>query len=447
MYKIKNRLLTFTNNSYFPFVVLTFFLLFFHACIYIGNGDDLYFQSVLKENSLFEWLIFRYNNWTSRLIIEFFLIIISGHHLLWRLLNVAMMLLGTLSTVKIFSSKRSIVFNWLVCALFLCLPKHLYNSAGWIATTLNYSWVLCLGLFAMIPIKKIISKEKIVWYEYIFYIGAMIYATNSEQMCLILIMVYFFSMCYMFYLDKKLNWFLLTSFIMNFSSLIFIITCPGNVNRNISETATWFPEYGSISLFRKLEIGYSSTLFEFIMKPNLVFLIFAVLLFICVMLKHKSMSYRLISFIPLACNLIFGFLSEFFPEILGIRNSLTHYGTGLGFRPVTWIPDIVLSLVCACIIISLYVSFEHKKMFILTTSILLLGFISRMVMSFSPTIWASLTRTFIFMYTSIIMCSFILYQKISEYKVKMPITFSNFAIFVIFLVNLFNSLSSFIKQF
>lgn len=143
--------------------------------------------------------------------------------------------------------------NWLLCALVLCLPTHLYHSAGWIATTLNYSWVAYLGLFAIVPIKKIMTNEKIAWYEYILYFCAMIYAVNQEQMCLILLIVFFSFMCYGFYSIKKLNWFLLVGFLISLSSLVFALTCPGNANRNILEIKKWFPDYININLFRKLE--------------------------------------------------------------------------------------------------------------------------------------------------------------------------------------------------
>lgn len=78
MNKIKRQSLILIQNSYFPFVVLIIFLLFFHAFIQVGKGDDTSFQTVLNENNIFEWLAHRYNSWSSRLIIEFFVAIISG---------------------------------------------------------------------------------------------------------------------------------------------------------------------------------------------------------------------------------------------------------------------------------------------------------------------------------------------------------------------------------
>ncbi len=422
MYNIKKQTISFIKSEYFSFFVLTVFLLVVHIFIKLSKGDDVYFQSALRDYSLVDWTVFRYNNWTSRNLVEIVLVIIVGHQNVWRFLNVAMMVLGAISISKIFSNKKSKITNWVICVLFLCLPISTHNSAGWITTTVNYSWVLCLGLFVMIPIKKIIYKEKISWYEYIFYFLAMIYATNLEQMCFILLVEYFVFTCYVYYLDRKLNWFLLSGVIINFASLIFIFTCPGNANRNASEIVTWFPDYGDLSLFRKIEMGYSSTLFEFIMRVNWIFLFFAVVLFICVFLKQKNMFYRVISLIPVLCNFIFSFFvklfGNYFPGLLEIKHSLTQYGTGLSLDPATWIPDILLSLVCISILVSVYVIFENKKMSIFTIFILLLGFASRMMMSFSPTIWASGTRTFIYMYISVLICSIILFQEIRQYKMK-----------------------------
>ena len=189
-------------------------------------------------------------------------------------------------------------------------------------------------------------------------------------------------------------------------------------------------------------MGFSSTLFEFIMKPNCIFFIFSLLLFFCVYLKFKNTCYSFIAIVPLACSFIFGFLvnvvGEEFPNLVYIKNSMTPYGTGLRLEPRTWIPDIILVCVCLSVVISLYILFENKKIFLLTVFILLLGFGSRMVLAFSPTIWASGSRTFIFMYLSIVICSTILYQKLKLEKNKIDIKIFNYIIFVLGMMSFAN---------
>ena len=51
-------------------------------------------------------------------------------------------------------------------------------------------------------------------------------------------------------------------------------------------------------------------------------------------------------------------------------------------------------------------------MSLLVNIIFLAGFASRMIMAFSPTLYASSTRTFIFMYFSIIICGTFIFKEI-----------------------------------
>lgn len=111
------------------------------------------------------------------------------------------------------------------------------------------------------------------------------------------------------------------------------------------------------------------------------------------------------------------------------------------FEPRTWVPDIILSLVCVAIIISLYVLFDDKKLSFLTIFILSLGFGSRMVMSFSPTIWASAQRTFMFMYLSILICSVILYQILQSQKKEIALEVLNYIIFIMTIISFVNMIS------
>ena len=142
----------------------------------------------------------------------------------------------------------------------------------------------------------------------------------------------------------------------------------------------------------------------------------------------------------ISISLFFWFLDKYF-SVSGIRNSLTQYGTGITLQPTTWIHDLVISVVCVCVIMSLFMIFE-QKMFILTTFIISLGFMSRIIIGFSPTIWAYSTRTFIFMYISIIICLFILYQEIRKCKAKFHIVFSNYVVFFSFIISWFTLISN-----
>lgn len=437
----KNKLLNLIKSRYFPFVIITIGMFLIHTCLKLGWGDDTLFQTLKDDNSV---LIDRYHGWSSRIIIEALLIIMVHLEPIWRVLDTAIIVLIALSISKLVPSHNASRTNWLIIGILFMYPFIHMSSAGWIATTLNYLWPLAFGLFSMVPIKKILFYERISWYEFIFYIPALIFAANQEQMCAILFVVYFTFTIYLL-IHKRINMFMILQTCICFMSIIFILSTPGNVKRKNSEIQTWFPDYINISFIRKIEMGFSSSWFEFVMKPNVIFTVFCILLLLCMMVTQKKKLYKWIAFIPLASSLIFGLfsnvLSEAFPAIQKINNSMTQYGTRANFASIiSWIPDIILAVVFISILISLYFIFINKKYAIVTIFIIMLGFGSRMIMAFSPTIWVSGERTFIFMYFSFIICSIILFQVIFKSEISKFDTFTKSIISILALLSFLNTL-------
>lgn len=421
MESLKNKILKLCQWRYFPLLIFTLGMSVIHICIKLGSRDDAWFFETLNHTDKLSFLISRYNGWTSRILIEYGLVTLVRHGLAWRILDTLIMILTIVSISKIFSCNNCRKTIWIIISLSLMIPFSFYGEAGWIATTLNYSWPLAFGLFSMISIKKILFNEKINWYEYIFYIPALIFASNQEQMCAIVLAVYLVFTIYLF-INRKWNWYMIFQTLLCIGSILFTLTNPGNAARRAFSVTSSFPDFDNISIFRKIEMGFSSSLFEFIMKPNIIFTLFCGLLLLCMVITHSNKVYRWIASIPFASSLIFGIFNSFFgnifPGILKIKESMTNYGTGIAFASIrSWIPDIILSVILLAICFSLYVIFENKKESMLIIFIFLLGFGSRMLMAFSPTIWASGARTFMFMYFAFIICSIILYKVILKSKI------------------------------
>ena len=104
-----------------------------------------------------------------------------------------------------------------------------------------------------------------------------------------------------------------------------------------------------------------------------------------------------------------------FPYLVSIREAMTKFGTGIELKEVlTWIPDLYITAVAIAILIAIWSVYEEKKKAIFPIYLLLVGLASRWVMCFSPTIWASDTRTYIFMYFSVIAVSIMLFKKVAE---------------------------------
>lgn len=423
MHYIKSKIRDWVSTNYFPFVFYAILMVLFHFMIEMDFADDVWFAQVMEESASFQtwidFLISRYQGWSSRLVIEGVLIIIVRSQILWRILDTAVMVWVAVALSIFFNREGRKSVNWFIVCAMLSFPMETMSTAGWIATTLNYSWPLAFGFLAMIPIKNLVCGQNNRWYTYVLAIPALFYAVSQEQMCAVMLAICGYFTVYLFVKSKKVPWFVFSETLVSVAGLIFILTCPGNGVRTESEILTWFPSYGELSFLRKVELGYSSSLYELIMQPNLIFTLFCVVIMVTTFLYNKKKIYRCISTIPFVTSLVMGLFAEsfasVFPYLSNLRNQMTSVGTGIIFGFIeTWIPDLFITAIAFCILISLWGIFEDKRKVIFPSYLLLLGLATHWVMGFSPTIWASGSRTCIFMYFAIISVSVLLFSKVCD---------------------------------
>jgi hypothetical protein len=343
-------------------------------------------------------------------------------HIIWVIADTAMVVVAAVSITKLAGYKEKRSTNWFLVCMILVYPFHHMSTAGWKATTVTYLWSLALGLFSMIPIRKHFDGKEFRPYEYIFYLAALVYGVNQEQMAAVTTGIFIVALLY-FIREKKFHWFIaLETFIATFGFVMALFT-PGNEKRALDETLIWFPEYGNLSLFNKIEIGFSSAGYKLIFNSNWVFIIFALILCVIVWKKYGDTLYRIIASIPLIISLVFGpfkgILEEGFPGIITITEALTEYGTITTenyLEASSYFPIIIIGIVIGSILLSFYLIYENSIYSLFMGYLFLVGFASRIVMAFSPTVWASSWRTYIYMYFSVIVITVFLFQKLMEFR-------------------------------
>lgn len=399
-----------------PFVLLAVGGFLLHVFLILNWGDDVFFRdSIQPENvTLFSFLGERYFVWSSRLIIEAIVILVTHVPIVWWFLDTAVMVLAAHSLSRLLPRMDKKTNYLLVCLVFI-YPFIDMRTAGWIATTMNYIWPLAFGLYTMVSIKKILHSEPLKVYEYVLGIIALLYAANHEQMGTILAGFFVFFSVYQIIVQKKIHWFLLAQAVLSIASVLFILTAPGNEIRTAWTIETQFPGYVALSLFDKLEIGFSSTLFGLVMKPNLSFIVFGLLVLLAAKATKQNRVFLSIAALPLFFSLVFGLLGpvtgKLLPFVGSLRGAMTETGTNPGFsHPMSLVPDFILLIVCLSVVISLYRLFELKRDAWLVLLVLGAGFASRIIMAFTPSIWFSEGRTFIFLYFALIYCSVRLFQ-------------------------------------
>jgi len=435
--KIKRNWLVYNNNL--PFIILGFIVFANHISLNFCNDDIRIFNST---ESLWNTITYYYQNWSSRIIISVFGFIMCKSNIwLWRICDTAVFVLLAYLLSFLLINKNKRTGNWLVCGLLLLYPFSEMNSAGWVTTTVTYMWPLSFGCLAMVPIKKHLQSNILKWYEYIIYTIALLIASNHEEMAIIIITVYLFFTVYFFYCFKSINIFLVVQLIIALSSLLFILTCPGNFNRLNDEISNWMNEFLMYSNVDKFTAGFMTTSLKYIgTKENTLFII-ELLLCIQMFRTNKNALFLIIACIPLVVKFLFGFLidntyfewlrdpntilpgltneaydfpllyNEFKPAVFpGLTEGVYDVITPANYLKLNVYLSIVLSIiVIGCILISLFILIENYKHFVFISIVLGVAFLSRIVIGFSPTLYASHQRTFIFFHFSLVaLCIYIL---------------------------------------
>lgn len=423
--KNHTKLLRPNNLVIMIFIVL---LCLIHICIpNILIADDVMFSNAITNNeNMLEFLCNRYSSWSSRIIIEF--IIVTVLHIsfdLWKVLNILIWTLLVKSVSKICMNDNYII-DIIICALVFVFPINVINNTGWVATTMNYLWVVSLGCYSISLIIDYIKDKKISLLKAFSYLFACLYSTNQEQMAVVEFCIFVIFLIYELIKNKSFKILknrkeLIILLIITVCNLIFILLCPGNYIRKEIEIEKWFPEYSSFNILQKIELGITSTMSTLVFNFNLYYFILTSLIFIYNKYVSKNKFDMLISAIPIAASCLFILFKNIIILCFGIDILKFKALALMSKLDVSILDDILIFyiyiLILLIIPISLYRIFKDKKISIICVGIYLLGIITRLIMGFSPTVFASGERTFIFLYVSFIICITFVLKYIIEEKI------------------------------
>lgn len=424
MTKIENileKIRTFFKN-HIRMVVLALFLLELMLNIWItpNKYDSEFYIKQMAEMSVFDFVSMRYQTWTSRVLIEFLIcIVLPKYSLIWAILNTIMMTILGYSILKLLIKEENKSLTWMSLAFILLYPLSKIATCDWGAGSINYIWPLTMLLFSAIPIKKIFCKEKIAKYMYPIYSIALIFACNQEQSCAIAFGLYgIFTVLSIVKEKRKVHPFLIVQCIFIILSLLFIATCPGNYARKNEEIVTYYMDFGMLGIFDKFSLGLTSTVNYLLVHTNLVFIVFTLVSAVYIFIKYKNNLYRTTALIPLVLGLVFGlfksFACEIFPyfgmfcEMISQEQVMLTPGNYINF--INFIPLIMAFVVLGSIALNILLIFKNLKNNI-AIILYALGGMSRVILGFSPTVFASTDRTFIFLEFAFIMISILIWQE------------------------------------
>ena len=385
-----------------------------HLLFHERMGDDIFFSNI-SLNELFSWLVFRYERWSSRTLIEAALVItLKLPVFVWAVVNSFMLFLLAYSISYLFTKngyKEKLIS---LCFIFL-LPMFQLNEAGWYATTINYIWPLALGMFSLIPIKKVLTNQDIKPWLYPVYSICLLFACSHELMCAILFVFHSLFLFY-FFMKQKKSKYLLLQWLFSLATLVFILTCPGNGARSLAEVATWYPEYAEFHFIHKFILGLLSTTSILILDYKLPFFLFLFLLPYALR-NAKNIGVRVLSIVPLCIFAVFHVLPHIFPKFGIFVTQLSIYSTQSSYLDMhslyLYLFLLMAFVLFGAIVVSLYFVFQGKDhdAKYLFPLIFLAGLTTRVLMGFSATIYKSGQRTFLFFYLALIIFDIVLLLK------------------------------------
>lgn len=409
MYWNKKRI---NKELFFLLLVIWLGFLFFNLYMPSFRADDLVYSNRLDQLGYLGASIEHYKTWSSRIIIELFMMFFSKHFLLWKFVNSIIMLGTVLMICKYVFEKLDGKNVLLVTSVYCLVPLTVMGETGWESTTLNYQWSVSFCLFAFFPFFQRLKGRAITPSIYWFSLPFLIFAANQEQVNACFFTLTAIITGYLLY-KRAYHRLLILPLLISFIELLFSLTTPGNAIRTSQEISKWFPQYDQFGFITKLDLGISSFGKPFFLDTNVLFLILFLFVFLLSYNKCKNYYGRLLSSIPFFLNLIIylgNTMGESFIHIRGnsraqiwdsshLTKLFTATGTNLSLtRPGSWLATLLVLGLLACLLLGIYLSFENKKTASFLMLLMMMGACSRIIMGFSPTIWASGMRTYYILY-------------------------------------------------
>ncbi|MBE6784563.1 MAG: hypothetical protein E7536_11245 [Ruminococcaceae bacterium] len=390
-----------TFEQYKPLLIYTLVVLAVSLFLPLSWADDAVFMQKTANKTITEFLSGSARPFTDGLTYVF-----ARNQWMWRILNPFVLLLCIISVDKTLprkSTKGETVFLELAITFIMMA----FVDAGFIATTVNYLWPVAFGIFSLISVKATFEEKNTSLLYKIVSIPLLVYSTNMQQMCAVLFAIFLSFNIYLAF-KKRFRFFHFLQLLIagGGMALSLYLNFTGDNSRIIRETKRYFPGFMELNIFQKAELGFSSTFFCCIMEmwlPYFAFLGFTIFLAVKTFRRKSKLLPKIVSAsIPAAatiCGILSLFENRFYKFLAGQTSGTGQPKVAYSFNAILFC---IFAVVCLFLLYTIIQLPENNKLKFFAFSAFILGLGARMIMGFSPTVWASGYRTF-----SIMLMSFV----------------------------------------
>ena len=413
---VPNTLLGFITVYAVLLIVTWFFVVKFNAI------DDNLNPARVLSLAHFKYL---FHSWSQRTLIDIFTLFCLKQGVIFcKIISVVMYVLFVYLLAKLFNLK-SVKFYSILIVLIGFYNFLEMESVGAFTVLSNYFFPLVLGIFIVNILLKELDKTKIIDIIKIIILPFIsIYALTNELLALAFILFCPFS----YYLTRRNieTHFFIFAIAIAQVSLIFL---SGASSYRYCINLLSFNGYESLSSAYKLYLGVSSTLLYYTAQLNAFFLFLCLTVILCLFNKITLLKCAI-------CVLLLG----------GIQYISQRYNNELNWLLFHWTTDplkdgvssikvlflTIISILMFCLIF-VGVSFVkcERKVKVIFCGLIVIGLIVRFAMAFSPTLYYSMARTFIFTNTIFLLASLYLLYKFDLITSKQNIVIATLCFLIV----------------
>ncbi len=386
--------MTYNKREKAAIIIFLGLLVIFHLVMAPGTRDDLWFSKALDSYGPFDYLAMRYETWTARLLPELLLIFFSRHLILWRIANIFVCGFLAYGLLRL-SGLKELIPGLISLMIF---PLWYMSETGWCTTFMCYIWPLAAGVFSLCVLREVSLGDKVSPVRQVIAAVLLLYAVSSEQIAVVFFCIFAFS--FVAGLIKKSKQLRVLSGIFALETagmMVFSLTCPGNGARVIAEAKAHMPKFPDLSVIDKLVLGVNSSFSGIAMGDLVPFFFFGVLILTALYIKKKP-------------GLILGLLGMVYYGGIYAADLLNIEGLVPSGLDNAYAYGFFCINVCFVLAVTTALMLTSRDLWqgLFLTLIYGSGFLSRVMMGFSPTCFESGQRTFTMYDLSLVMCGLIL---------------------------------------
>ena len=403
------------NSKRFYFYIFIIAILY-AIQFYINNkitpvGDQTAFLKYAEEFQ-YNYLYFgidRYFTWSSRLLIESATLLFSVHEKLFVVVSVLATFVLLLPSKK-FSKELPWLPGFLI---FICIPASEFLSAGSIPTYVNYIFPASFLLFSLYF--RYSSNQLVKITSFVSFV----FAVMQEQLAIYAFLWIVFELIRDWKINSDRNWNIL--FVVAASlGILSAKLAPGNTIRFMKNVDSWFPNFINLNSIQKVGLGILET-GDGLLSVSFAFVTLFLIVSVILSIYKNNFTSFLLSTVVLLTVLSHKFEWRSVLFTLSAVSKVARESGTFEFNFV-YFGAVLFYFVILLILLFIIWSLSDSKDKVWLSYLFIIGLLGRMVISFSPTLYASDTRTYlpIMLSVFIITCKFIneIYLKMKHRKIN-----------------------------